>query len=143
MLYICILKQITMSYYSKNWKELNEQIMNLSREAMVYIRAILELRGSNYELIDPVEYENEISDEVSKLPSMVEFSTVDGPGNEFAIITIDIDEKKNLTFNGIELNGSDNEIKFSENEMTSDVLCGIADLVYGLENYVMIYPVEK
>lgn len=101
--------------------------------ALDYIRAVLSARGTNYELIDPNEYEEDLSDEVYKLPRG-KYTNMRGYLYEFPIVVIDINDQGELTFKGVDMGDFCRDMDFSENEMEDMMICAIADLVYHLEN---------
>jgi hypothetical protein len=113
-------------------KSLVEQYEQIRVEALKYIRKVLNKRGTNYELIDPAEYEDELSDEVYKLPRV---NYVDKYFNyyEFPIIVVNIDNDV-LTFQGINISEYDEDKGFGEDDIPTDVLCAIADNIKALEN---------
>ena len=109
-----------------------EKLITLHNEAMEYIRSILQKRGGDYQLIDPAEYDEEISENVYDLPHGW------GLGKhewffENPIISIDIDDKGKLTFKGLGV-GDYEDHDYSEDDLHANVVVEIADIVYQLEN---------
>lgn len=108
------------------------QLEELRNNALAYIRKVLNQRGTNYELTDPANYEDEIEDCVFELPRATyvnKYSFFD----EYPIIAVDIDNDV-LTFQGIAAIGeADDDRTFNEDDMTTASLCGIADIIANLE----------
>lgn len=103
-------------------------------EALEYIRGILKSRGTNYELVDPNDYEEEIEDSVYDLPRGTHF-TKDNYLEEYPIVIINIDDENKLTFEGLSCIGeTEKDYTFDEDELSVELACAIADHVYYLEN---------
>lgn len=109
-----------------------EQLGQIRNNAVEYITSVLQQRGTNYELISPDEYEDEISDEVHKLPRAFNVSK-QGYYCEFSIIVINIDADNNIQFNGLSIEDNEEEL-FSMDDLFTDTIVLIAELVYKLEN---------
>ena len=112
------------------------QLDIVRKSAIIYITKVLMMRGANYELIDPAMYEddNEIDDSVFNLPRAIALQKY-GAADEYPIVLININDKGELSFVGIdvlsEMNGDDET--FTTDSLTTETLCAIADLVASLE----------
>lgn len=102
-------------------------------DALKYIREIVSKRGDNpYELIDPSTYEDEIEDEVYELPRGI---NVDKHGyhEEYPLINVSIINDV-LSFEGLScITETDEDKMFSDDDLDTDVICIIADIIINLE----------
>lgn len=108
-----------------------EDLTSLRNKVIDYIKSVLEFRGTNYEIVSPDEYEDDISDEIYKLPRGIDISK-HGHHVEYAIVIINI-ENGVLSFYGIEIGEMGDDKHFTEDELTTDTLVSIADIVLSLE----------
>ena len=108
-----------------------EQLGQIRNNAVEYITSVLQQRGTNYELISPDEYEDEISDEVYNLPKAFSSFSIEYH-QQYSIIVINIDNDI-ITFNGLNVDNADEHI-FQIDELSADTIVLIAELVYKLEN---------
>jgi hypothetical protein len=124
--------------YSFELTKTKSRQRNIREQAIEYIRKVLLNRGSGYELCDPAEYEEEFQDDsvVHKegYPKMFMFMEQGVAAEEYPVVLIDILPNSKLVFTGISVNDADDEIKIGEDEMITECLCEIADLVQHLEN---------
>ncbi len=137
------IEAIKSEFKDENWDYLNyiadrvrvkgylNQLNDLEVAAVDYIKSVLLMRGSGYELIAPDSYEDGMGDEVYELPRGY---LVDKRGYyyEFPLVVINIKDDV-LTFEGLDLGDYDNDHGFSVEELSTGVLCAVADLVRGLE----------
>jgi hypothetical protein len=115
-------------------KTFSSELAKVSKSALEYIRKVLKERGTNYEIIDPATYDDEIDDVVSGLPRGIHI-TGGGAHREYPIVVINIDAEDKLTFVG--LGGYDEtkaDMDFGEEYLSEMCICEIADIVAGLEN---------
>lgn len=113
-------------------KSFTEKQEDIRKKAISYITKVLKKRGTNYEIVDPAFYEGEeIKEEFYDLPRAFRIDRHD-QYNEYAIVKINIDENK-LSFVGIEVLEDMDKRQFTENELVTEVLCAIADIVQNLE----------
>lgn len=109
------------------------KIRQIRQDALDYIINVINKRGSGYELIDPNEYEEELTTEVYEMPRGERMNKYNYHV-ESAIVTIDIN-KNVVTFNGIDIGESeDGEYAYGEDELTTESICRIADIIRILEN---------
>jgi len=115
-------------------KSFTEKNDDIRKEAISYITEVLKKRGTNYETVDPASYEGEeITEEFYDLPRTFRIDRHDYYF-EYAIVKINIDEKTNeLKFVGISVFEDMDEKEFTENELVTEVLCAVADIVQNLE----------
>ena len=115
-------------------KSFVSRLMKVSDDALEYIRKVLKERGTGYEIIDPASYEDEVEDEVYKLPRGV-YVTKHGNYEEYPIVIINIDDTGRLTFEGLACIGEAYEDKiFTEEDLYAGHICSIADIVARLES---------
>ena len=109
------------------------QIEATRSEALSYIKSILDKRGSNYELIEPASYDDDDTDEsVYDLPTAY-YIDKHNFYTEYPIVIINI-ENDILNFVGLGCKNDNEDYTFVEQELSTNVICAIADLVYQLEN---------
>lgn len=108
------------------------ELIQVHNAAVDYIKSVLLFRGSGYELIDPVTYEDGMEDEVYGLPR----------GNvvnknfhyfEFPLVVINISADGELSFEGLDLGDYMDDKIFSVEELSTDVIVALADRVRELE----------
>lgn len=110
-----------------------DKVNAVRNESIDYIKSILNFRGTEYQLTDPSNYDDEEidSDELFKLPIGV-YVNKHGFHLEYNIVMVNINDGV-LSFVGIDPSEGD-EHTFSENDMYTVDLCYIADLIYSFEN---------
>ena len=107
------------------------ELSELKNRCVDYIKSVLNFRGTNYEVTDPANYEDEFNDELYRLPRGF-YVTKYGQYIEYAIVMIDI-ENDVLSFRGIEIGEMGDEETLTVNDLTTDSICSLADLVKSLE----------
>ena len=114
-------------------KSFVKKVSNVRLEALTYIREIVSKRGDNpYELIDPSTYDEEIDDEVYKLPRGVYVNKY-GYHDEYPLFNVSIIDDT-LSFGGLSCIGETDEDKmFNDDELDTDVICTIADIIVNFE----------
>ena len=115
--------------------EFLKKLLEQRQAALEYIRGVLKQRGTGYEIIDPAMYDEDegIDDTVYQLPRGVHISK-HGHYYEFPIVIIDINDKDELTFKGLDMGDYCEDMDFEESELYDSVVCAIADIVFNLEN---------
>ena len=114
-------------------KTFMEKIRKTRQDALDYIFKVMDKRGNGYELIDPDEYEEELTTPVYEMPRG-ERMDKHNFHVESAIVTIDINHNV-ITFNGIDIGESESEeYGYGEDELTTEAICRIADIIWNLEN---------
>lgn len=108
-----------------------DQLTQIRDNALNYIKSVLRFRGTNYELTDPTNYEEDLTDEIYQLPRGFSI-TKHGHYVEYAIVIINI-ENDELSFHGIEIGEMGDEMTFTDGDLDTDTICVIADLVKTLE----------
>lgn len=109
-----------------------ELLNEFKQERINYIKNVLQFRGSNYELIDPSEYEDGISDEVRKLPRCFHIHQFGNVHIDYAIVVVNIKDDI-LSFDGVELGDLEVIEEFSVDDLSVETICLICDLILKLE----------
>ena len=108
-----------------------QQLSSLVDEAKLYIKGVLLKRGTNYQLIDPQEIEDEFTDEFYDLPATLAYSK-HGYYTEHKIVVI------NLVNGCLEFETIDtvdyNDHVLDGSEFESVTWLWLADVVESLEN---------
>lgn len=112
----------------------NEELSAIREKAFNYIKHILNKRGTDYQLIDP-DIIDERDPEFYDLPRAIKYYEKYGTTqfDEFCIVDIKI-EGDTILFSGVSVDDSAEDYSFSDQDISIDTVCGIADLVYNLEN---------
>jgi len=101
-------------------------------KALTYIREVLTKRGDNpYELIDPSMYEDEIHEDVCKLPKGMIIDGFDSYSS-FSLVDVSINDNDELMFGGVSTIDIDYR-NFIDDELDTEVICKIADIIFNLE----------
>lgn len=125
-----ILGHLTLqSIYSST--SFNDELIRLRQLSIDYIKSVLNFRGTNYELTDPANYEDGIEDEIYGLPRGFNI-TKHGHHVEYAIVVVNI-ENNELSFEGIEIGEMGDEETFTIDDLTTDTICSIAELIKHFE----------
>jgi len=107
------------------------QLSDVHNAAVAYIKSVLEMRGSGYELIAPDDYEEEWTDEVYAMPRGYLVNKRDYYF-EFPLVMINIKDGV-ITFTGLDLGDYNEDHEFSVEELSTDVIVALADRVRELE----------
>ena len=140
------IKAINDEFADQNWDYLTyiadrvrvvgyvNQLSDVHNAAVAYIKSVLEMRGSGYELIAPDAYDEETDDEVYQLPRGYTVGKY-GMYDEFPLVMINLNEKNELVFVGISVmsEGVDEDKHFIVEELSTEVVCAVADRVRELE----------
>lgn len=114
-------------------KTFNDELTELRNRCIEYIKSVLNFRGTNYEVTDPANYEDGLEDEIYSLPRAWN-ATKHGYHIEYAIVIINI-ENDVLSFYGIEIGEMGDEVTLTVDDLTTETICSLADLVKSLEGY--------
>ena len=109
----------------------NDELILLRNRSIKYIKKVLSFRGRKYELTDPANYEDGIEDEIYGLPRGFNI-TKQGHHVEYAIVVVNIKHNE-LSFEGIEIGEMGDEETFTVDDLTTDTICSIAELIKHLE----------
>lgn len=114
-------------------KTFTDKIWEIRKEAGAYILSVLEKRGTAYELCPPADYEDGLEDTIYELPIGTNVSK-HGYYDQYALVVANISDTKQISFVGVPTTETDDEQRFDIEELSTETIADIADLIYSLEN---------
>lgn len=108
-------------------------------EIIDFLREVLAKRGTNYELINPQDIEdNKRPNVFYVLPSLV--IKYNGVYREFTPVVIDMDEDMNISFGAVcTFDTSMEDITIPLHSIDTSTLCRIGDMVAAFENNSLMF----